>query len=119
MIHVAKSKTMLAAAALSLVFWATKAMAAGNCTPSMMMMTNMTFQLDWKYNAQFSGVFLADHMGYFKEAGVDMTIKQWEDGVNVVLDVAEGRADFACVEQNLIIAAQAEGLPVRAVATSK
>jgi NitT/TauT family transport system substrate-binding protein len=116
MIHVAKSKTLLAASSLCLV-WATTAMAAGNCTPSTM--TEMTFQLDWKYNAQFSGVFLADHMGYFKGAGVDMTIKQWEDGVNVVLDVAEGRADFACVEQNLIIAAQAEGLPVRAVATSK
>jgi NitT/TauT family transport system substrate-binding protein len=37
--------------------------------------------------------------------------------VNAVMDVAEGRADFACAEQNLIIAAQAAGAPIKAVAT--
>jgi NitT/TauT family transport system substrate-binding protein len=77
----------------------------------------MSFQLDWKFNAQFAGVFLADASGGFADAGIDMEIRPWEDGVNVVMDVAEGRADFACAEQNLIIAAQAAGAPIKAVAT--
>jgi ABC-type nitrate/sulfonate/bicarbonate transport system substrate-binding protein len=77
----------------------------------------MSFQFDWKFNAQFAGVFKAIDAGLYAGAGIDMTPRPWADGVNVVADVAEGRADFACAEQNLIIAAQAEGAPVRAVAT--
>jgi ABC-type nitrate/sulfonate/bicarbonate transport system substrate-binding protein len=80
-------------------------------------LTNMTFQLDWRFNAQFAGIFLAARSGAFADAGVAMSIKPWEDGVNAVMDVAEGRADFACAEQNLIIAAQAAGAPIKAVAT--
>jgi NitT/TauT family transport system substrate-binding protein len=79
--------------------------------------TPMSFQLDWKANAQFAGVFLAHHAGDLAAAGVDLDIRPWADGVNAVMDVAEGRADFACAEQNLIIAAQAEGAPIKAVAT--
>lgn len=60
---------------------------------------------------------MADSMGYFADAGIDMEIRPWENGVNVVAEVAEGRADFACAEQNLIIQAQAQGAPIKAVAT--
>lgn len=81
-------------------------------------MTPMSFQLDWRFNTQFAGVFLADFMGYFADkAGVEMEIRPWQDGVNAVMDVANGVADFACAEQNLIIQAQAAGAPIKAVAT--
>ncbi|MEL6585067.1 MAG: ABC transporter substrate-binding protein [Pseudomonadota bacterium] len=73
-----------------------------------------SFQLDWKINAQFAGLFAAKSAGLY-EAGLD--IRAWQDGVNVVSEVAEGRATFACAEQNLILGAQAEGAPVKAVAT--
>ncbi|MEM7753209.1 MAG: ABC transporter substrate-binding protein [Pseudomonadota bacterium] len=79
--------------------------------------TPMSFQLDWKFNAQFAGVFLADASGALAAAGADMEIRPWADGVNAVMDVAEGRAHFACAEQNLILAAQAAGAPIKAVAT--
>ncbi|TVP74476.1 MAG: hypothetical protein EA339_00235, partial [Rhodobacteraceae bacterium] len=80
-------------------------------------MTPLTFQFDWKFNAQFAGVFMADHAGLFTQAGIALEARPWADGVNAVMDVAEGRADFACAEQNLIIAAQAAGAPIKAVAT--
>ena len=80
-------------------------------------MTPLSFQFDWKFNAQFAGVFMADHAGLFAEAGIALEMRPWADGVNAVMDVAEGRADFACAEQNLIIAAQAAGAPIKAVAT--
>ena len=79
--------------------------------------TPLSFQFDWKFNAQFAGVFGAIDAGLYDAQGIAMTPRAWEDGVNVVMDVAEGRADFACAEQNLIIAAQAGGAPLRAVAT--
>ncbi|KAG7359692.1 NMT1/THI5 like domain containing protein [Nitzschia inconspicua] len=80
-------------------------------------LVNMSFQLDWRFNAQFAGIFMADASGNMTKAGVNLEIRPWEDGINAIDEVAEGRADFACAEQNLIIAAQAAGSPVKAVAT--
>lgn len=77
----------------------------------------MSFQLDWKYNAQFAGIFMADHTGALADAGVDLEVREWDNGINAIEEVALGRADFACAEQNLVIAAQAAGSPVKAVAT--
>jgi NitT/TauT family transport system substrate-binding protein len=89
----------------------------GQYIPPTVELVPMSFQLDWKFNAQFAGIFLAHASGAFADAGVDLEIRPWTDGVNAILDVAEGRADFACAEQNLIIAAQADGAPIKAVAT--
>jgi ABC-type nitrate/sulfonate/bicarbonate transport system substrate-binding protein len=77
----------------------------------------MSFQLDWRFNAQFAGIFMADHSGGLADAGVNLEVRQWDNGINAIEEVAQGRADFACAEQNLIIVAQATGAPVKAVAT--
>jgi ABC-type nitrate/sulfonate/bicarbonate transport system substrate-binding protein len=53
----------------------------------------VSFQFDWKFNAQFAGVFKAIDAGLYPGAGIEMTPRPWADGVNVVADVAEGRAD--------------------------
>jgi ABC-type nitrate/sulfonate/bicarbonate transport system substrate-binding protein len=92
------------------------AVAQENCKSTEPLM-DMSFQLDWRFNAQFAGIFMADHSGGLADAGVNLTVRQWDDGINAIEEVAQGRADFACAEQNLIIAAQAAGAPVKAVAT--
>jgi len=79
--------------------------------------SSMSFQLDWKFNAQFAGVFMGIDAGLYAEKGITLEPRPWSDGVNVVTEVALGKADFACAEQNLILAAQAEGAPVKAIAT--
>ena len=67
-------------------------------------LTPMSFQLDWRFNTQFAGVFLADYYGYFADKGVEMEIRPWDNGINAVMDVANGVADFACAEQNNVLA---------------
>lgn len=79
--------------------------------------TPLAFQLDWKFNAQFAGLFVAEADGLYDAAGLDVAISQWADGVNVADLVASGAADLGCAEQNLIIGAQAAGAPVKALAT--
>lgn len=79
--------------------------------------TAVTMQFDWKFNVQFAGCFIAQEKGLYSAAGLDVTFKEWTDGVNVIDDAAAGPNVFACAEQNLIIAAQAAGKPVKAVAT--
>lgn len=79
--------------------------------------TRVAFQLDWKFNAQFAGLFVAEADGLYEEAGLDVTVSEWKDGLNVADEVASGRADLGCAEQNLIIGARADGAPVKALAT--
>jgi ABC-type nitrate/sulfonate/bicarbonate transport system substrate-binding protein len=79
--------------------------------------TPLTFQLDWKYNAQFAGLFVAEAAGLYADAGVAVTIREWNDSIRVMDAVGSGEMDMACAEQSLIIAAQAAGAPVKAVAT--
>ncbi|MEM7489687.1 MAG: ABC transporter substrate-binding protein [Pseudomonadota bacterium] len=49
--------------------------------------TALSFQCDWKANAQFAGLFLAKAEGLYADAGLDVEIRPWADGINV----AEGR----------------------------
>jgi|GEM_PF-283492 len=77
----------------------------------------LTFQLDWKFNAQFAGPLLADHLGYFSDRGVDLSIEPWSSGMLVTDEVAENPTVIGCAEQNLLLSAQSRGAPIRAVAT--
>lgn len=74
-------------------------------------------QLDWKFNAQFAGPLLAHHEGLYQAAGIDLTIRPWESGMMVTDLVADQVDMLGCAEQNLVLSAQSEGAPIRAVAT--
>ncbi|WP_425090538.1 ABC transporter substrate-binding protein [Tropicimonas sp. S265A] len=102
-----RNALQLGAAALATPFIAGRARAA----------QTLTFQLDWKFNAQFAGLFMAKAEGLYADAGLDVDIRPWGDGINVASEVAEGRAQMACAEQNLILGAQAGGAPIKAAAT--
>jgi ABC-type nitrate/sulfonate/bicarbonate transport system substrate-binding protein len=78
--------------------------------------TPLTMQLDWKFNAQFAGLLLADHRGLYGAAGLDVRMEPWSSGVVVPDLVAANPAVLGCAEQNLVLAAQARGAPIRAVA---
>ena len=79
--------------------------------------TALSFQCDWKANAQFAGLFIAKADGLYEAAGLDVEIRPWSDAIDVAEEVAAGRANMACAEQNLILGAQARGAPIQAIAT--
>ena len=79
--------------------------------------TQLTMQLDWFFNVQFAGVFLAEDSGLYRDAGLDVAIKPWADGVDVPQLVAADTMALGCGEQNIVLAAQAAGAPIKAVAT--
>lgn len=79
--------------------------------------TPLSFQLDWKFNAQFAGLFVAQAQGLYDAADLDVTIREWNNDIRVLDAVSSGEMDMGCAEQSLIVAAQAAGAPVKAVAT--
>lgn len=78
-------------------------------------MSAITLQLDWKPNAQFAGILLAHHLGWYQDAGIDLTILPWQSHTNPVdaLDAAENI--IVSTEDNLLIRARATGKPVKAI----
>ena len=77
----------------------------------------LTMQLDWKFNVQFAGLLMADHIGLYQDRGLEVVLKPWESGLVVPDEVAANPMVIGCAEQNLILAAQANGAPIRAVAS--
>ena len=78
----------------------------------------VTFVLDWTPNTNHTGLYVAQKLGYFEEAGLEVEIQQPpEDGAAVL--VASGRADFGISFQDTMAAAISgdDALPITAVAS--
>ena len=78
----------------------------------------ITFVLDWTPNTNHTGLYVAQEMGYFEEAGLDVEIVQPPEDGAVVL-VASGKAQFGVSFQDSLAPAFIEGesIPVTAVAS--
>ena len=78
---------------------------------------SLTMQMDWKFNVQFAGLLLADYQHFYADSGLEVTLRPWESGMVVPNEVVANPTILGCAEQNLILSAQAEGAPIRAIAT--
>lgn len=75
------------------------------------------FQLDWHPNAQFAGLLLAQQRGWYREAGLEVTILPIGQEPNAVHRVAAGTNWLGCAESSLLVSAKALGAPIRAIGT--
>ena len=77
----------------------------------------LTFVLDWSPNTNHTGVYAAQKLGYYAEAGLELDIvNPPEDGAEVL--VASGKADIGVSFQDYMAPALAleEPLPITAIA---
>ncbi len=76
---------------------------------------NVTLQLKWKHQFQFAGYYAAIEQGYYKKAGLKVTLREGQPGVKPVDELVAGRADFSVDMPDMIIDRQ-KGTPVVALA---
>lgn len=77
--------------------------------------TPVTIQLRWYHQFQFAGYYVAKELGYYDQAGLDVTINEGKVGIDPVAEVTEGRAHFG-VDNSGLLWARSEGKPVKATA---
>lgn len=77
----------------------------------------LTLILDWFVNPDHAPVILAQELGYFAEAGLEVEIVAPSDPADPPKLVAAGRADLAISYQPQLHLQVAEGLPLRRVGT--
>jgi putative hydroxymethylpyrimidine transport system substrate-binding protein len=75
----------------------------------------LTLDLDFYANPDHAGIYMAQEEGFFKEAGLDVTIDSPTDPSAPLKDVAAGRADLAITYEPQVMLAHEEGLDLVAV----
>jgi PAS domain S-box-containing protein len=76
---------------------------------------HVTLQLKWTHAFQFAGYYAAKEQGYYREAGLDVDIREALPAVDPVREVLEGRAEFGVGTSSLLLERKA-GKPVVALA---
>ncbi len=77
--------------------------------------TPFKLTLDFYPNPDHAGIYMAQKLGYFKEAGLDVSIETPSDPSTPIKEVAAGRTDLAISYEPEVILAREQGLDVRAV----
>lgn len=75
---------------------------------------SLSFQLGFFPNAQHVGFLVAQHRGYYKQAGLKVTIKPGGPTVNPLLLLAQGTVNLALAD-DFVVAAKAKGAPITLV----
>jgi putative hydroxymethylpyrimidine transport system substrate-binding protein len=75
----------------------------------------LTLDLDFYPNADHAGIYMAQEEGFFKEAGLDVTIDSPSEPAAPIKDVTAGRADLAITYEPEVMLAREQGLDVVAV----
>ena len=55
----------------------------------------VTLQLPWKYQFQFAGYIIAKEKGFYKDIGLDITLKEFESKLDVIKDLDENIIEYA------------------------
>lgn len=62
----------------------------------------VSLQLNWKYQFEFAGFIAAKEKGFYKDLGLDVDIKEFTDGVNVIDDVKNEKVTFGIYDTSYL-----------------
>ena len=75
----------------------------------------VSVQLNWKHQFEFAAFYAAAEKGYYRDAGLDVTIREGGPGIDVIREVVEGRADFG-IGTSALVVERFRGRPAREAA---
>lgn len=78
-------------------------------------MEKVVVQLQWTHQFQFAGYYMAQARGYYRNAGLEVEIRPYRHGINVMAEVLSGRAQYG-VGCSPLLLAYLQGQPVVAKA---
>jgi len=63
----------------------------------------VSLQLHWKYQFEFAGFIAAKEKGFYHNAGLDVELKEYQTGMNVVDEVLSHRADYGVYNSSILL----------------
>ena len=64
---------------------------------------HLTVQLKWHHQFQFAGLYAAIEKGFFKEAGLKISLIEGREGVDPAEVVVSGQADYGIGTSELVV----------------
>jgi len=71
----------------------------------------VSIQLKWKHSFQFAGYYAALEKGFYKEAGLDVTLKEVDFSKDFVKSVADGESEYGVGDSSLVVY-RSNGTPI-------
>jgi len=71
----------------------------------------ITLQLKWTHQFQFAGYYAAIEKGYYRDAGLDVSVHEAVPGINPIHAVIDGAAEYGVGTSDLLLD-RAQGAPV-------
>src|SRR5215831_8747182 len=63
----------------------------------------VSLQLKWKHQFQFAGYYAAVEKGFYREHGLDVSVREGGPGIDAGLEVAKGAADFGVCTTSVLV----------------
>ena len=63
----------------------------------------VSLQLHWKYQFEFAGFIAALEKGFYKEEGLDVNLKEYEFGQDIIKEVLSGNSEFGIYNSNILL----------------
>jgi NitT/TauT family transport system substrate-binding protein len=104
-------------AALAALFLAACVRAAAAAEPAPPKLEAASLRVDWVFNPSHSPFFLARAKGWYRDAGIDLTINEGRGSGRVVQLVGNGSDTFGMAGADAVVRGVESGIPVVAVAT--
>jgi PAS domain S-box-containing protein len=75
----------------------------------------VVLQLQWKHQFEFAGFYAAIHRGFYAQRGLEVEVREYQQGMDIVEEVLSGRAHYGLLHSG-IVQARLEGKPVKLLA---
>ena len=63
----------------------------------------VSLQLKWKHQFQFAGYYAAVEKGFYRDNGLDVSVREGGPGIDAGLEVAKGAADFGVCTTSVLV----------------
>lgn len=63
----------------------------------------VSVQLDWKYQFEYAGYVAAKEKGFYREAGLDVELREYKVGMDVVTDVLNRKSTYGVYNSSIVI----------------
>ncbi len=63
----------------------------------------VSLQLHWKYQFEFAGFIAAKEKGFYKDAGLDVDLKEYKNGIDIEQDVLDGKSTYGIYNSYILL----------------
>lgn len=63
----------------------------------------VSIQLDWKYQFEYAGYVAAKEKGFYRDAGLDVELREYHGGIDVVSDVLNHKAQYGIYNSSIVV----------------